>query len=432
MIIFIKLCSLVLLSTFAVNANAGVDIKEHSEYRHTFKKNKAITTQLGPRPYYLLNDMDEGKLKDKLQNCSSKSTYKKTDFSIGHRGAAMQFPEHTKESYEAAARMGAGIIECDVTFTKDRELVCRHSQCDLHTTTNILDTPLAEKCSKPFTPATLDEHGNVVTPASAQCCTSDITLYEFKTLKGKMDAADDSATTLDAYLNATPAWRTDLYTQTGTLMSHAESIDLFKKLKVKMTPELKSADVDMPFQGNYTQQDYAQQLINEYKSAGVKAEDVFVQSFNIDDVSYWIANEPMFGQQTVYLDGRYDYSGFNFRDPASWTPNMQQLTSMGVNIIAPPMWMLVDNDGNGNIVPSTYAIAAKAAGLQIITWTLERSGLLENGGGWYYQSISPLINNDGDMYNLLHVLARDVGIKGIFSDWPATVSYYANCVDVSE
>jgi glycerophosphoryl diester phosphodiesterase len=28
--------------------------------------------------------------------------------------------------------MGAGIIECDVTFTKDRELVCRHDQRDLH------------------------------------------------------------------------------------------------------------------------------------------------------------------------------------------------------------------------------------------------------------------------------------------------------------
>ena len=32
----------------------------------------------------------------------------RTDFSIGHRGAALQFPEHTKEAYEAGARMGAG------------------------------------------------------------------------------------------------------------------------------------------------------------------------------------------------------------------------------------------------------------------------------------------------------------------------------------
>lgn len=46
----------------------------------------------------------------------------------GHRGACMQFPEHTKESYIAAMEMGAGIVECDVAVTKDGELVCRHAQ----------------------------------------------------------------------------------------------------------------------------------------------------------------------------------------------------------------------------------------------------------------------------------------------------------------
>ena len=50
-----------------------------------------------------------------------------------------------------------------------------------------------------------------------------------------------------------------------------------------------------------------------------------------------------------------------------------------------------------------------------------------SGGGWYYQTISDITNNDGDMLELLDVLAQDVGIKGIFSDWPATVTYYANC-----
>jgi hypothetical protein len=29
----------------------------------------------------------------------------------GHRGAPLQFPEHTKECYKAAAVMGAGIVE---------------------------------------------------------------------------------------------------------------------------------------------------------------------------------------------------------------------------------------------------------------------------------------------------------------------------------
>jgi glycerophosphoryl diester phosphodiesterase len=180
-----------------------------------------------------------------------------TDFSIGHRGAALQFPEHTKESYEAAARMGAGIVECDVTFTKDKELVCRHSQCDLHTTTNILATPLAAKCTQNFKKAEFDAAGNLVSPASAQCCTSDITLAEFKTLKRKMDAFNDRATTVEEFMDATPSFRTDLYASKGTLLSHAESIDLFKKLDVKMTPELKFPSVPMPFNG-YTQEQYAQ------------------------------------------------------------------------------------------------------------------------------------------------------------------------------
>ena len=55
--------------------------------------------------------------------------------------------------------MGAGVLECDVTFTRDGELVCRHDQCDLHTTTNILVTDLASKCSVPFSPAEFDASG---------------------------------------------------------------------------------------------------------------------------------------------------------------------------------------------------------------------------------------------------------------------------------
>ena len=89
--------------------------------------------------------------------------------------------------------------------------------------------------------------------------------------------------------------------------------------------------------------------------------------------------------------------------------------------------MLLALDSNGRIVASEYAKRAKAAGLDIITWTLERSGPLNSGGGWYYQSVSASINNDGDMLEALDVLAREVGVLGVFSDWPATVTYYANC-----
>lgn len=408
----------------AVLVNTAVAFADDHGKAMTYNKERnAHSVQLGPRPFFLVDDMDDGELKTKLQGCA-KGPFKKSDFSIGHRGAAMQFPEHTKESYEAAARMGAGILECDVTFTKDKELVCRHSQCDLHTTTNILAIPeLAAKCSVPFTSA--DPATGI--PAATRCCTSDITLEEFKMLKGKMDAFNPMATTVPEYMNATPGWRTDLYTAKGTLMTHAESIELFKRLGVKMTPELKSPSVAMPYEGTYTQEDYAQQMINEYKAADVAPEDVFAQSFNVNDVLYWINNEPAFGQQGVYLDGRYDDPTFDHTDPSTWSPSMEELAANGVRIIAPPMWMLLKVEA-GKIVPSDYAIAAKSAGLDIITWTLERSGLLKDGGGWYHQTTTPVINNDGDKMEVLDVLAQDVGVLGIFSDWPATVTYYANCM----
>jgi len=381
------------------------------------------SVQLGPRPFFLVEDMDEGDLKDELMACSE-GPFKRTDFSIGHRGAGLQFPEHTKESYEAAARMGAGILECDVTFTSDRELVCRHSQCDLHTTTNILGIPeLAAKCSVPFTQAEIDPiTGVTLTQAQAKCCTSDITLEEFKMLQGKMDSYNPNATNMEDYMNATPNWRTDLYSAKGTLVTHAESIELFKSLGAKMTPELKSPSVAMPFDGDYTQEEYAQQMIDEYKAAGINPKEVFAQSFNLDDVLYWIKNEPEFGKQAVYLD--------DIDSPAEGYPSFGELKGLkkqGVNIIAPPTWALLAVNSVNKIVPSTYAINAQNAGLDIITWTLERSGLLKEGGGWYYQGITSAIDNDGDMMEVLDVLAQDVGVIGVFSDWPATVTYYANC-----
>jgi len=374
--------------------------------------------QVGQRPYFLTGDMAPSPLKDKLQSCAN-GPFSRTDFSIGHRGAALMFPEHTKESYEAAARMGAGIVECDVTFTKDKALVCRHAQNDLHTSTNILATPLATKCTRGFSPH--DPLTN--TPASAECRTSDITLAEFKTLRGKMDAANSKARTVAEYMAGTASWRTDLYSgpTSGTLMTHAESIALFTRLGVKMTPELKSASVTMPFDG-FSQEDYAQKMIDEYKAANVPAARVFAQSFNKNDVLYWIKNEPAFGKQAVFLDSAR---------MAADLPSLGQLQGYkkdGIQIVAPPIFALLDVR-DGKLVPSVYAKNAKQAGLGIITWSLERSGLLASGNsGWYYQTVSSAIKREGDTMQVLDVLAKDVGIMGIFSDWPATVTYYANCM----
>lgn len=103
------------------------------------------------------------------------------------------------------------------------------------------------------------------------------------------------------------------------------------------------------------------------------------------------------------------------------------------NIIAPPFNYLLTEAGpdDQSIVPSSYAIAAKAAGLDIITWTFERSGPLADVKAidqYYYTSIINATHTDGQLYEILDILAQQVGIKAIFSDWAATVTYYANCM----
>jgi len=389
--------------------------------------------QVGPRPFYLVDKMSPGPLKRKLEQCSE-GPFKKTDFSIGHRGGGtLQFPEHTKESHEAGARMGAGIQECDVTFTRDRQLVCRHDQCDLHTTTNILLTPLADRCTQPFSPAEFDASGKVVKAATALCCTSDLTVDEFKSLKGKMDAFNPAARTAQEFQGGTPNFRTELYSTGATLLTHKESIELLRDLGSKYTPELKAANRAAKLQVETvfgSQSAYAQAMIDDYKEAGISPGKVFAQSFNKDDILYWIKNDPDFGRQAVFLDDA------NVPAELPGAAELKGYAKQGIRIVAPPMWALLAVD-NGKIVPSQYTRDAKAAGLDIITWTLERSGriveeVLPTKGtaspSFYFQTTLDALRNDGDLMTTLDVLARQVGILGIFSDWSGTVSYYASCM----
>jgi len=384
--------------------------------------NKNDGIQLGPRPFYLVQGMDEGALKDRLMQCEA-GPFHRTAFSIGHRGAAMQFPEHSDVSYRAGARMGAGIVECDVTFTQDGELVCRHSECDLHTTTNIVATELNNQCTVPWS-------GPGQSPAP-KCCTSDLSLEQFKSLKPKMDARNPNATTPEGYLGGTASWRTDVYTGQASLMTFKDSIALNQALGVKHTPELKGAEhqdrVDAVFG---SQAGYAQKFIDELRNGGVSPDDAFVQSFNKDDILYWIKNEPRFARQAVYLDS-IDPTA-NPPIPPQTLDELKQLKQSGVRIIAPPMWALLTVNAADEVVPSDYAHEIRRAGLEIITWSFERADL-RNGAaraGWYYQ-FDPqgrAIKKDSDMYKALDVLARQVGVLGVFSDWPATVTYYANCM----
>ncbi|MCR9094791.1 MAG: glycerophosphodiester phosphodiesterase [bacterium] len=377
--------------------------------------------QLGPRPFYLLDLLEPGPLRDQLEACRS-GPFRPSRFSIGHRGAPLQFPEHTRASYRAAAVLGAGKLECDVTFTKDRVLVCRHSQCDLATTTNLLATPLADRCRVPFEPAIGED------PARATCCTHDYTFAELRTLEAKMDAADWRATRPEDFAAATPAMRTDLYTTGEGVLSHAESIALADALGLDMTPELKHPKADMPFEGDYTLTDFADRLVEDYRAANVPASRVRMQSFDPEVIRHWIRTAPEFGAQAVWLVGATD-EHVALDDEA-----LAALHAQGFRTLAPPTAMLLALDEAGRLVASDFAKRARAAGLELVAWTLERSGRIRDGTiegrerDFYLGPVLPALRNDGDVYRVIHALHTEVGVSAIFSDWPAAVTYYANCM----
>ncbi|KAL5317128.1 hypothetical protein ACEPPN_014222 [Leptodophora sp. 'Broadleaf-Isolate-01'] len=403
------------------------DHHEDHGYDHENPMSKHYKVSYDARPFYIINNMTESPLKERLQSCEN-GPFGISGFSIGHRGGAtLQFPEETVENAIAGARMGAGILECDVAFTKDRGLVCRHSQCDLHTTTNILLHPeLAAKCTVPFTPA------NATSPAHAICCTSDITTDEYTSLCGKQDGFNASATNVQDYQHGTPDWRTDLYSTCGTVMTLDSYITLIESIPGhrNFTPELKTppAEVPMPFNG-YTQEQFARDMLNKFIERNISADRVWAQSFNPPDVYQWIAEYPEFGKQAVFLDEDGDTP--ETLPTASSFERLSALKAKGVNIISPPFgYLLTTTADNKTIIPSTYAISAKKAGLDIIPWTIERSGPLADvakDGEYYYGFFAQGVHYDGQIYEVLDVLARQIGIKAIFSDWSSTVSYYANC-----
>lgn len=372
---------------------------------------------VGSRPGELLDALRSGELKSSLQRCDA-SNVAPSRFSIAHRGAPLRLPEHSREGYLAAIEQGAGIVECDVTFTRDAQPVCRHSQCDLHTTTDILATDLAASCSTSPNPDSATPYRDV------RCCTSDLTLDEFSSLRAKRDGGDPSATSARDYLAGTPGWTGHAPHDYGTLMTLPEFVALVEPTGVAMTPELKAFEPpnDDP---RFDRAAQSRRLFDTFRTAGVEPDRLYPQSFELDDIRRWRDIAPDYAPRAVWLDGRYRTQAIDPDDASSLTPAFDTLAELGVGYLAPPIWMLLTLDEQQRIVPSDYAIRARDADVPLLTWSLERGA--DGGGGFYYQSIASAYTGPADQLRVLDVLANQVGVDGVFSDWPATTTWFAHC-----
>ncbi len=367
-----------------------------------------VEARSGDRFQYLVEGLAQGSLKTHLNKCLSLPV-EPTDFSISHRGAPMGYPEHSKEGYLAAIEMGAGLIECDVVLTKDKELVCRHSECDLHRTTNVLKTKLASHCIAPF------ESWKPGQNASAKCCTSDLTLKQFKSLCARSDYVNNRATTVDEYLVDKRSLKRNSNIQCGTLQTHRESIRLISTHDRKHIPELKRMDAHSLSSLDLTLEHYAELLLKEYQNLGISPDRIFLQSFSWDVIEFWLTHYPEHAKNIVFLDGRGRIPGFR-----STQASMNSLYEKGLRIIAPPIPMLVEVNDQGELRRTSYADHALAAGLEVITWTFETR----------LSEISGFSKVESDRIRVLEALKEEVNVRGVFSDWPETVTRYANCMNL--
>ena len=255
-----------------------------------------------------------------------------------------------------------------------------------------------------------------------------------------MDASNPDATTPQEYQGGTANWRTDLYATGGTLLSHKESIQLIKSLGAKFTPELKGPNRNAQLQVEDvfgSQKGYAQAIDRRVQGGRHPAQGrvrAIVQPQRrplLDRARATIRQAGCVSRRSR----RNHHAAARSEGPEHLEAQHAEAGRTGHQDHRAADVGAVDG-GERQDRPFSYAKEAKAAGLDIITWTIERSGRIvedvlptkgTSSPSFYYQSTLDALENDGDILVTLDALAK-IGILGIFSDWSATVTFYANCM----
>ena len=251
--------------------------------------------------------------------------------------------------------MGAGIVECDVTFTTNGDFVCRHADNDLAFTTNILrhyarfEMRQAVHSGSPGFQWKRDHPGERRMPHD-------------RSHAGRIQEPDrqDGGVQSGCAYTRRSFWAARLpgaptYTPgVARLMTLRESIELNEKNGVKHTPELKAADPASIARVFGSQEIYARDFARALDAAGVRPRDAFPQSFNVNDILYWIDNTG-YGRQAVFLVDYdadkdnillFDTTGKQIEDRGEQLKFFAELRKRKVQIIAPAMPALLAVSGS--------------------------------------------------------------------------------------
>ena len=128
----------------------------------------------------------------------------------------------------------------------------------------------------------------------------------------------------------------------------------------------------------------------------------------------------------------FDTTGKQLLTAMNRTRSSSTLRRAGVKVVAPAFNALCSTVRAIGSYRRCSRKICRSLGFDLISWSFERVDLRRGaaGAGSYYDfdPTGAAIKKDSDMYKALDVLAKDVKLIGMFSDWPATVSYYASCM----
>jgi secreted PhoX family phosphatase len=164
------------------------------------------------------------------------------------------------------------------------------------------------------------------------------------------------------------------------------------------------------------------QVVNEYNAQTTIADThVFVKTWSADSATFAAFNNVRLWDDETGCDGSLKAC------PTTVTElkNMQE----GAYVSLPQQQLIAVM--HNKYVPSELALLAKKQKLRVVAVGFERPESLpmrSNRGGAFYETSRTITDNDGDAYEMLHVLASQVGIEHISTSWPATVTFYANCM----
>jgi glycerophosphoryl diester phosphodiesterase len=313
---------------------------------------------------------------------------------IGHRGASGYRPEHTLNSYELAARMGADYIEPDLVLTRDGVLVARHEP-EISGTTDVADRP-----------EFADRRRTVLLDgiATTGWFTHDFTLAELKTLRA---------------IERLPQvrQRNTIYNGLFTVPTFEEVLDLRQRLsreldrEIGIYPETKHPtyfrDLGLPFERPLVD------ALRRRRLDSAKA-PVFVQSFEAANLRL-LHEQFRLRVPKVFLTSA---TGNPWNDPRSYasylTPaGLRELRAF-VQGVGPAKDQVIPRNPDGTLARPTSLVAdAHAAGLLVHPYTFRA----EN----QFLPAELRIGTDPNAYGRAideQITFLRTGIDGVFTDNP--------------